>query len=74
MAVFRQDVLNTYIDLTHEETDKLLGGIPAGAGAITGILTAVGVPAFALGIIAACLAGMRHGKSRRSSPVTTEMA
>ena len=54
--VFRQDALNTYIDLTHEETDKLLTVIPTGAGAIGGLLAAVGVPVFAVGIVAAAIA------------------
>lgn len=56
MAQFRQDFFNTYIDLTHEETDKLLVALPSGAGAIGGVLAAVGVPVFAVGIVGAAIA------------------
>jgi hypothetical protein len=53
-AFFRRSC--TYIDLTHEETDKLVVSLPTGAGAIGGILTAAGVPVFAVGIVAAAIA------------------
>src|SRR5438876_4731427 len=57
MASFRMDGPNLRIELDHEETqnftDKL---IPGGSTAVAGFLTAIGVPVFAVGIVAAAIA------------------
>lgn len=53
---FTMDGPNARLELNHQETDDLLKALAGGVPAITGLLTALGVPAFALGVIAAALA------------------
>jgi hypothetical protein len=55
MATFTQDFLNTNIDLSHEETLQLIELLKKGADSAAA-LSAFGIPAFAVGIIAAALA------------------
>jgi hypothetical protein len=47
---------NLRLELTHEETDSLLKAMTGGVPAISALLTAAGVPVFAVGIAAGALA------------------
>ena len=57
MVAVKMDGPNLRLELTHEETQEFTDKVvPGGSGAIATALTAFGVPAFAVGVVAAALA------------------